>query len=301
MTEVRCPMCSKPNAEDAEICEFCGARITPLVVGSSAEETQDNVGSADTGEDISPSPKGNDWLSRMRNQTQSDEEVLDEDSPTDLARGSTDLLGRLEGLGLNETQDDSADQDFALDEPLEEPIDDFEEPVASETFEEPFEEKLFCESSLLRNRMMNEMFHEVIPVILHEDDLNSMLFSIENRSPYLDSRLFEFAFSIPNEHLMHDGYAKYILRESVKGILNEKVRADRQKKGFNASFNSLVNLNDPVNQDYILSDGPIFDLFKRDKMRDVLNQLNVKQLIMVSHEQKIEGFVDNDISCFNFT
>ena len=32
-----------------------------------------------------------------------------------------------------------------------------------------------------------------------------------------------------------------------------------------------------------------------DKMRDVLYQLDVKQLIMVSHEQKIEGFVENVI------
>ena len=32
-----------------------------------------------------------------------------------------------------------------------------------------------------------------------------------------------------------------------------------------------------------------------DKMRDVLQQLNVKQLIIVSHEQKIEGFVENVI------
>jgi len=30
-------------------------------------------------------------------------------------------------------------------------------------------------------------------------------------------------------------------------------------------------------------------------MRDVLSQLNVKQLIIVSHEQKIEGFVENVI------
>jgi exonuclease SbcC len=32
-----------------------------------------------------------------------------------------------------------------------------------------------------------------------------------------------------------------------------------------------------------------------DKMRDVLQQLNIKQLIIVSHEQKIEGFVENVI------
>jgi hypothetical protein len=30
MAEVKCPMCSKPNLPNAEVCEFCGARITPV-------------------------------------------------------------------------------------------------------------------------------------------------------------------------------------------------------------------------------------------------------------------------------
>ena len=32
-----------------------------------------------------------------------------------------------------------------------------------------------------------------------------------------------------------------------------------------------------------------------DKMREVLDELNVLQLIIVSHEQKIEGFVEKVI------
>jgi len=32
-----------------------------------------------------------------------------------------------------------------------------------------------------------------------------------------------------------------------------------------------------------------------DKVRDILNELNVNQLILVSHEPKIESFVDNVI------
>ena len=32
--------------------------------------------------------------------------------------------------------------------------------------------------------MANEMFNESVPVILHEDDLNSMYYSVENRSPF---------------------------------------------------------------------------------------------------------------------
>src|SRR5205807_1073614 len=42
---------------------------------------------------------------------------------------------------------------------------------------EPFLEEFYT-SHLLRNRMGNEIFKEVTPVILHEDDLNAMYFSI---------------------------------------------------------------------------------------------------------------------------
>ena len=49
---------------------------------------------------------------------------------------------------------------------------------------------------------------------------------------------------------------------------------------------NLVILDEPT-------DG--FSESQLDKMRDVLDQLDVDQLIIVSHEQKIEGFVDNVI------
>lgn len=31
MADVRCPMCGKPNPEDFEVCQYCGARIKPVV------------------------------------------------------------------------------------------------------------------------------------------------------------------------------------------------------------------------------------------------------------------------------
>lgn len=50
-------------------------------------------------------------------------------------------------------------------------------------------------------------------------------------------------------------------------------------------------------KDLIILDEPTdgFSEQQLDKMRDVLQQLNVKQMIIVSHEQKIEGFVENVI------
>ncbi|MGE0268299.1 MAG: asparagine synthase (glutamine-hydrolyzing) [Candidatus Omnitrophota bacterium] len=138
-------------------------------------------------------------------------------------------------------------------------------------FLEDFSEAAYCDG-LLRNRMLNELFHEATPVVLHEDDLNSMKYSIENRSPYLDSRLFQFAYSIPNEYLIKDGYGKYVLREAVKGILNDQVRLDRRKKGFNASLNSIMDFDNPKDRAYILDNGPIYDLFDRAKIEKLLDQ-----------------------------
>src|SRR5713226_634140 len=74
---------------------------------------------------------------------------------------------------------------------------------------EPFAEEAYSDD-LLRNRMVNELFHESVPPILHEDDLNAMYFSIENRSPFLDRGLFEWCQSIPTRHLIRDGRAKSV-------------------------------------------------------------------------------------------
>jgi len=148
--------------------------------------------------------------------------------------------------------------------------DDFEK-YLKVPFHEEFSEVHFTDS-LLRNRMMNELFVEATPVILHEDDLNSMMYSVENRSPYLDSRLFDFCYSVPPEHLIKNGYGKYLLREAVSGVLNDKVRLDRQKRGFNASIQSVVDFENKDVIEDLLSDGPIYNYVDREKISTLFNK-----------------------------
>ena len=144
-----------------------------------------------------------------------------------------------------------------------------------EPLDEAFSEFHFTRD-LLRNRMLNELFHEATPVVLHEDDLNSMRFSIENRSPYLDSRLFQFAYSIPARHLIADGYGKYVLREAMNGTLNDQVRLDRRKKGFNASINSIVDFGSAEVRDYLLDPSArVFDLIRRDRIATLFDMFPV--------------------------
>ena len=64
-------------------------------------------------------------------------------------------------------------------------------PLLKNSINAEFEEE-FYNQNLLKNRMMNELFHEITPVILMQDDLNSMNVSVENRSPFLQPQLFDF-------------------------------------------------------------------------------------------------------------
>lgn len=68
---------------------------------------------------------------------------------------------------------------------------------------------------------------------------------------------------------------------------------------YRLSLNQVINslLSKIKTRDIVILDEPTdgFSEQQLDKMRDVLLQLNVKQLIIVSHEQKIEGFVENVI------
>jgi asparagine synthase (glutamine-hydrolysing) len=144
-------------------------------------------------------------------------------------------------------------------------------------------EKKFKNIDLLRNKMLNELFYEVIPVILHHDDLNSMYYSIENRSPYLDKNLFEFANSIPTNFLINQGYQKNLLRDSFKNILNDQVRLDRHKKGFNASINTIINFKDPIINSYL------FD--KNSEINDFVNMKEIKKEIYTNKSNQFSKFI----------
>jgi asparagine synthase (glutamine-hydrolysing) len=136
---------------------------------------------------------------------------------------------------------------------------------------EPFTEEHYTDS-LLRNRMLNELFHESVPVILHEDDLNAMYFSIENRSPFLDRELFEFCYRIPSRHLIRDGLAKAVLRDAMRGIAPDKILSNPRKVGFNAPIFSFLDVSDACVRGALLDRSPIFDHVRRDSVEALLRK-----------------------------
>lgn len=140
-----------------------------------------------------------------------------------------------------------------------------------EAVTEDFSEDAFC-GDTLRNRMMNELKHEIVPVILRADDSNSMMWSVENRSPFLDRELVEFLYKVPNERLIHGGYPKWLLRTAVAGVVPDQIRLDRRKRGFNASIDSMVDRTDSKTRDRLLEPSPIFDYVQRDAIERFLSE-----------------------------
>lgn len=134
---------------------------------------------------------------------------------------------------------------------------------------EPFAETAYSDD-LLRTRMLNELFHESVPVILHEDDLNAMYFSIENRSPFLDRDLFEFCNAIPTRHLVRDGKAKVVLREAVRGIAPDAIIDNRRKVGFNAPILDFLDVSSAQVRSYLLDRSPVFEFVDRAKIEALI-------------------------------
>jgi len=86
--------------------------------------------------------------------------------------------------------------------------------------------------SALNDLLYNSLFVRSLPNILRREDRNSMAFSIEARVPFLDYRLVEYVFGLPDEWKIHGTETKRILREAFRGMLPEKIRQRRDKRGF---------------------------------------------------------------------
>jgi asparagine synthase (glutamine-hydrolysing) len=105
---------------------------------------------------------------------------------------------------------------------------EFESEFTSHNFHQE-KEKKYNES------LKNELYFELknrLPTLLRYEDRNSMAFSIESRVPFLDHRLVEFVFSLPDTYIIHQGWSKWIFRKAMAGILPERIRWRQDKMGF---------------------------------------------------------------------
>jgi asparagine synthase (glutamine-hydrolysing) len=101
-----------------------------------------------------------------------------------------------------------------------------------------------------KTALTNRLYFDVItslPRILKWEDRNSMAFGLETRLPFLDQRLVDIIFSLDDSMKINNGWTKCVLRKSMKGILPEKIRLRKDKKGFTSPDELwLTELKDEV-------------------------------------------------------
>jgi asparagine synthase (glutamine-hydrolysing) len=80
-------------------------------------------------------------------------------------------------------------------------------------------------------------FYTTMQVLLQMSDRMSMAFAIENRSPFLDHRLIEFAFSMPSKYKINNGITKWALKEVARKFIPKEIVNRIDKRGFSAPVN----------------------------------------------------------------
>jgi asparagine synthase (glutamine-hydrolysing) len=88
------------------------------------------------------------------------------------------------------------------------------------------------EYSSVSNISEHLTFYSTLPKYLHWEDRNSMASSVEARVPFLDHRLVNFAYNLPDNFLDCNGVTKRVMRHAMSNLLPETIRDRKDKMGF---------------------------------------------------------------------
>ena len=90
-------------------------------------------------------------------------------------------------------------------------------------------------STICDNHLKHKLQH-----LLRYEDKNSMAFSIESRTPFLDYRLVRYCIDGPSDFHIKKGYTKYSFRKSMKGIVEKDILSRTDKIGFKTMEDSWM-------------------------------------------------------------
>jgi asparagine synthase (glutamine-hydrolysing) len=84
----------------------------------------------------------------------------------------------------------------------------------------------------LRGHQLFGLTVSPLPMHNHQEDRNSMRFSLEARNPFLDYRIIECGLALDSRDLLHQGLSKWVVREAMRGILPSAIVERSDKQGF---------------------------------------------------------------------
>lgn len=84
----------------------------------------------------------------------------------------------------------------------------------------------------LQENLVRQLYGEPLPALLRYEDHNSMAWSVESRTPFMDYRLVEFNLGLPERFVYRNGVRKSILRTAMHDVLPPAISGRKDKMGF---------------------------------------------------------------------
>ena len=124
-------------------------------------------------------------------------------------------------------------------------------------------------SNITDNFMINDTVNYLPNDILYKVDSLSMLSSLETRTPYLDDKLFQFAWSIPQEYKFYKNNSKYILKKILTKFIGSDI-VNKPKMGFDIPLFTWMNeskkLQEAIKNFYFLENDLIDQLIPQKRL-----------------------------------
>jgi len=160
--------------------------------------------------------------------------------------------------------------------------------------------------------LLDRLLYADIKTYLHEllmkQDQMSMAASLESRVPFLDHKLVEFTSSLPERLKLHRWTTKYVLRQSMKGVLPEQILT-RPKMGFPVPIGAWFRgAYGHVLDEYVLSSRAMErGIFNADTVRTLVGQhrggvANHSERLwsLVNLEMWLRRFIDGEVASPSF-
>jgi asparagine synthase (glutamine-hydrolysing) len=103
-----------------------------------------------------------------------------------------------------------------------------------------------CRSLDINKRLLQDMQSTLMPYWLSSGDRSYMGLPIEIREPFLDYRIVEFAFTLPLDYMVRDGWQKWILRKTIEPYLPGEIVWRKRKMGYPFPLNKFLKQNSEI-------------------------------------------------------
>jgi asparagine synthase (glutamine-hydrolysing) len=160
--------------------------------------------------------------------------------------------------------------------------------------------------------LLDRLLYADIKTYLHEllmkQDQMSMAASLESRVPFLDHKLVEFTSSLPERLKLNRWTTKYVLRQSMKGVLPEQILT-RPKMGFPVPLGAWFRgAYANVLDEYVLSSRALErGIFSAEAVRTLVNEhrgglANHSERLwsLVNLEMWFRRFIDGEVASAKF-